>query len=494
MAEFLEKLHYYLLVWDKFVIPPLWLILEAVGIAAAVHALIHKRDPRSALGWTVVCLFFPGLGALFYLLFGVNRIQSRAQHWHSRGKWNFSKVPTGEPSNLDLASHTPSYDRATFWDLVRVSGSVSSLPLLKGNRFEVLYNGEMAYPKMLEAIAGAKRWIFLSTYIFETNQTGLKFIQALEEAMKRGVEVRVLVDGVGTRYSKPHIQKLLKKSEIPYALFLPLSLSERSIHMNLRTHRKIMVVDGNIGFTGGMNIGDRHLVELPENPNRTQDVHFKIEGPILGQLKEAFLLDWHFSRKETRDEDYPCESQERGEALSRGIISGPNESVEKLKWIIGGAFNAAKDNVRVMTPYFIPDDAMTAAINTAAMRGVRVEIVLPGKNNLPYVKWASQALLEELLEYNVNVYYQPKPFAHSKFLVVDDFYCLIGSANLDPRSIRLNFEFNLEVYDTALAGELIRHFDETRARSKPLTLEYFEKRSFFRQLRDNTAKLFAPYL
>jgi cardiolipin synthase len=492
--EILGKIYFYLLVWDKWVVPPFWLILQVCGIVAGIHALMHKRDPRSALGWAAVCWMIPGLGTMFYLLFGVNRIQTRAKDWRGRGHWEYSRIAPAAAGRVDAETHVPAYDRATFLSLSRLAKSVTGLPLLLGNRARPLFNGEQAYPPMLAAIRRAASWIFLGTYIFETNRTGMEFIRALKEAVERGVEVRVLVDGVGTRYSRPPIQKLLKKFRIPYALFLPLTLSPRSIHMNLRTHRKILVVDGAVGFTGGMNIGDRHLLELADNPHPTQDIHFECTGPIVEQLKEAFLLDWHFARKERREEQFPCDTQAKGEALARGIIAGPNEDFEKLKWIVEGAIHAAKSNLRIMTPYFIPDRVMSSALITAALRGVEVEIILPEANNLAYVKWASQALIEELLDHGIVVYYQPAPFAHSKLLLVDDFYSLIGSANLDPRSLRLNFEFNVELYEAGLCLELTRHFTAVASRSRPVTPDYLEGRNFFAKLRDNTAKLFSPYL
>jgi cardiolipin synthase len=494
IQEVVDKIYFYLLVWDKWVIPPFWLILQVAGIVAGIHALMHKRDPRSALGWAAVCWMIPGLGMIFYLLFGVNRIRTRAQGWQDKGHWDFSRVVPAAPDRMEFDGRVPPFDRGTFLALSQLAKSVTGLPLLQGNTARPLFNGEQAYPAMLQAIHRAERWIFLGTYIFESNGTGRDFLRALQEAVGRGVEVRVLVDGVGIRYSRPRIQKLLKKFGIPHALFLPLTLSPRSIHMNLRTHRKIMVVDGAVGFTGGMNIGDRHLVELTGNPRPTQDIHFEFTGPILEHLKEAFLLDWHFACKEVRQENFPCDAQPKGEALARGIIAGPNEDFEKLKWIVEGAIHAAKSNLRIMTPYFIPDRSMGAALITAALRGVQVEIILPEANNLAYVKWASQALIDELLDHGIKFFYQPAPFAHSKLFLVDDFYSLIGSANLDPRSLRLNFEFNVEVYDTQLCRQLTEHFISVAGRSLPVTGDYLEGRNFFAQLRDNAAKLFSPYL
>ncbi len=498
LSHFFQKLHHYLFVWDRFFLPPIVILGVIAGVIAAFHALLQKRDPRSALGWTAVCLLFPGVGAVFYLLFGVNRIRSRAKNWNARGRWEISPQLRHTAGRWDQSSPSSSAQMAAFFSLVRVSEAVSGLPLVEGCRLLPLFNGEEAYPSMLQAIVEARRRIFLSTYIFETNAMGKEFTEALGKAHDRGVDVRVLIDGAGTHYSRPRIQKLLKRRGIPHRLFLPLTFSPRSIHLNLRTHRKLLIVDGEVGFTGGMNIGSRHCVKDPNNSNPTQDIHFKVEGPVLSQLQEAFLMDWSFAQGSGAvsrvEEDLSCSEVLRGKALARGIIAGPNEDFEKLRWIVNASITCAQRRIRIMTPYFIPDGEMTASLTTAALRGVEVEIILPGKNNLPYVKWASQALFEELLHFGVKIYYQPPPFAHSKFMVIDDFFSLVGSANLDPRSLILNFEFNLEVYDRDLAQRLIEHFEKVKLNSQVITAAYLQARPFYKKVRDSLCKLFSPYL
>jgi cardiolipin synthase len=254
-----------------------------------------------------------------------------------------------------------------------------------------------------------------------------------------------------------------------------------------------LIVDGPAGFTGGMNIGDRHLAER-NNPRRVVDIHFRVEGPVVKQMQEAFLEDWQFTTGEAIPEmGYP-EGIAESKAFCRGISAGPNEDFEKLTWIVIGALDCARRHVRIMTPYLIPDRALISAINAASLRGVTVEILLPGKNNLPYVAWATQAYLWELLRYGTLIYFQPPPFIHSKFLLVDDHYSLIGSANLDPRSLRLNFEFNLEVYDRELNASLARHFDDLRQQARGTSLEEVDGRSLPVKLRDTSAKIFSPYL
>jgi cardiolipin synthase A/B len=265
------------------------------------------------------------------------------------------------------------------------------------------------------------------------------------------------------------------------------------IHLNLRNHRKLLVVDGQLGFAGGMNIGDRHLAAL-DKPGRVIDLHFAIRGPVVGEMLEIFLEDWHFATGEKFAPLLYPPVAEGGEAFCRAISAGPNEDFEKLAWLLIGAFNCARHRVAIMTPYFIPERALVAAINAATLRGVEVVIILPEKNNLPFLKWASRAYLWEFLQYGTRVFYQPPPFVHSKLLLIDDQYALLGSANLDPRSLRLNFELNIEVYDRALVAELRKHFDTVRQNSREVFLADLDGRPLPVKLRDAFAKLFSPYL
>ena len=472
--------------WFDFV---LWGGLTLAAVASAGHALLRKRDPRAALGWIVVCLALPGVGVFLYWLLGVNRIKTRARDYqqgragiHRRDPLSF---PREEPHFQESSSEGVGALR-------NLADAVTRRPLLDGNRISPLYNGEQTYPAMLQAIEGAGHSICLSSYIFDNDGTGRIFARALAAAAERGAEVRILFDGVGEHYSFPTARRLFQGSRVKVGRFLPPSLSGRGIHFNLRNHRKILVVDGRIGFTGGMNIGDRHLAEV-ENPRRVIDVHFQVTGPVVRQMEEAFWEDWIFATGETFS-PLPTAAERTGGALCRGISDGPNEDFEKLTWIIIGALNGARKSLRIMTPYFIPDRGLISAINAASLRGVQVEILLPAKNNLPYLAWATQAYLWEFLQFGTRIYLQPPPFVHSKLLLVDDEFALVGSANLDPRSLRLNFEFNLEIYDRELTGTLIKHFDAVRARSREISLEEMDARPLPMKLRDSFAKLFSPYL
>ena len=243
-----------------------------------------------------------------------------------------------------------------------------------------------------------------------------------------------------------------------------------------------------------MNIGDRHLAMIKNNPRRVIDLHFRLAGPICNQLRDAFMEDWHFATDERRKPFGWPTPEMVGEACCRGISAGPNEQHEKLNWILIGSLACARSHVRIMTPYFIPTRAQLSAINAAALRGVRVELLLPGQNNLPFVGWAANSYLFEVLEHDVKVFFQPPPFVHSKMLLIDTEYALVGSANIDPRSLRLNFEFNIEIFADDTLRELTEHFDQAREQAHQISLEEVDQRSLPVRLRDSFCKLFSPYL
>ena len=470
-------------------LPLLLACLWIFSLLSAGHALLSKRDPRAALGWIVTCMALPGLGALLYWLLGVNRIRARARELQEQGQ-GMHWLHVDQPPQPDDIAHFPT--SLTAKALINLSNFVTRRPLRYGNRITVLYNGEQAFPAMLEAINQAQQCVFLSSYIFKADKIGHQFAAALIAAAQRGVDVRVLIDAYGELYSFRKIRQLFRNTAVQSASFLPLTL-QQSFYFNLRNHRKLLVIDSTCCFTGGMNIRKKHLID-EQASNCVIDIHFKLEGPILSQLRDAFMEDWHFATNEKRKQKEWPPIAAVGEACCRGISAGPNEQHEKLNWIFIGALSCAKHHIRIMTPYFIPTRAQLAAINAASLRGVKVEILLPEKNNLPYVAWASNAYLFELLELKTHIYYQPPPFVHSKLLLIDNDYALVGSANLDPRSLRLNFEFNVEIYDKDTVTELTSHFDTCREAAREITLEEVDRRSMPLRLRDSFCKLFSPYL
>lgn len=473
-----------------------WLVLALtliLAVLASGHALLHKRDSRAATLWVGFIWFFPLGGAVLYFIFGVNRIKRRAVLLRGNQERFSGRPAVPECSLAQLTTSLPE-EHQHLTALARATATVLTRPLLPGNSVTLLTNGDEAYPAMLEAIAQARHSITLSTYIFDRDEAGLAFTRALGAAVKRGVAVRVLIDATGVRYSWPSILGALKREGVTHARFLRTFPLRRLLEMNLRNHRKILVVDGRTGFTGGMNIRLGHwLTKQPAHPVR--DLHFQIAGPVVAHLQEVFADDWYFTTNEALQGEQwfpavaPC-----GPVLARGIADGPDEDFEKLRWTILGALAAAKKCVRIVTPYFLPEPTIVAALNLAAMRGVAVDILLPAKSNLPVVQWASTALWWQMLSHGCRIWLSPPPFDHSKLFVVDDCWSLVGSTNWDPRSLRLNFEFNVECYDPALARLLADWFDAQLQRSRQTSLAEVDARSMPIRLRDGAARLFTPYL
>ena len=470
----------------------LFLLVLALSLFAATHAVLHKRDPRAALIWLGLCLGLPGLGAFLYWLLGVNRIRTHARRLHHRGRWQHG-TPTDRKSWVRLGRKGPPSPKQ-YGPLLGLSDGITRRPLLPGNQIKLLVNGEAAYPAMLKAMESARRTLYLSSYIFDSDRTGMSFVKALAAAKARGVKVRVLVDGVGEKYSPRPITRVLRDLGISAALFLPVGWRPSRLHFNLRNHRKLLVVDNRVGFLGGMNIRDSHWVADNADPKRVQDIHFRVEGPAVYEMQEVFLEDWYFTTKESLPWSGPAHRTYPGGATARVISDGPNEEIEKVQHLLLGILAWSRKSVRLMTPYFIPDRVLMAGLQNAALRGVEVELFLPVHNNLPLVGWASRAYLWELIQRGVRVYDQPAPFAHSKALVADGAYSLVGSSNLDTRSLRLNFECDLEVYDRAFAGTLEGHFDRVRAVSKRLTLEHLNREPLPGRIRNAACKLFSPFL
>jgi cardiolipin synthase len=466
----------------------------AFGIAtvSAGHALLSKRDPKGAIGWIAVCILFPFAGPFLYYLFGINRVRTRARKLQRRSESLLSAEETTVPRqeigpviDADVRNEDP--------ELVHISDIITDRPLVGGNLIEVLHNGEQTYPAMLAAIENARQSLFLATYIFEIDHTGRSFIDALSRAMRRGVDVKVMVDGLSDMYHLPRASRLLKRHGINVARFLPPRLIPPSLTINLRNHRKILVVDGEIGFTGGINVTDSHLAERHENSNRVIDLHFRLKGPVVQQIEQVFLEDWGFLTG-TYEGSTQGKSAQEGSAACRVITEGPNEDLDKLVMILIGAVSAAKTSIVIMTPYFLPPRGLLAALQAAALRGLRVTIILPAKNDSRLVHWATRKLLWELLERGVQIYYQPPPFVHTKLVIIDEHYVHIGSANIDPRSLRLNFELAVEVFDRPFAELLTLHVEEVIKRSQIVTLEDMDGRPLPVRMRDSMAWLLSPYL
>ncbi len=460
------------------------LVVGVIPIVLAATVILYKRNENAAIAWVGLILLSPVIGSVAYLLFGINRIRRRAMR---------TRPPSSGPVGSGDAQ-TPAGGPGSETAIDRLINNLAPNPAVGGNRVELLRNGDEVYPAMIASIDAATRSVMLSTYIFKRDGAGLDFVEALSRAQMRGVDVRVLVDGVGQMYFFPSIVPTLRKAGIPFARYMHSFWPWRMPYLNLRSHRKILVVDGETGFTGGINISQNN--RLDENPRRAvRDLHFRIAGPVVGQLSDAFADDWSFTTGETLEGDrwFPALAAQ-GDVVARAIPTGPHEPIDRTRWILHAAILEARERILIQTPYFLPDEILVSALRIASIKGVKIDILIPARSNLRFVDWAVRARLDELLHDGCNIWLGPQPFNHAKLLMVDREWALIGSSNWDPRSLRLNFELNVECCSTVFVDELSNEFEVERNKASRLTLADLQARSVPVRLRDGVARLFSPYL
>jgi len=453
-----------------------------LSVIVTIDVLLKKSDVRGALGWIGLVWLAPLLGSLLYYMFGINRVTRRALRLRM-DRENALPDTTVRP---DAAPHIVK--------LSDVSETVTQCPLTGGNALDILEGGDAAYPAMLAAIREAKSCIAMSSYIFRNDAAGNAFADALIEAAQRGVRVRVLLDGVGMGYFYPAVYYRMKRGGVTGARFLHTWLPWRMPFLNMRNHRKLLVVDGNIAFVGGINIGSENYARTPVR-RRVQDVHFRVMGPAVQIVMDAFARDWAFTTDEELDDDgwWP-ELSAKGSVFTRGLRSGPDGDLYRLESLLGAALNMAQKRVRIVTPYFLPDARLQFAIQQAGLRGVTVEIVLPCRSDQRVMDWAMRGHLRFFRHVRASFSGTAPPFDHSKLCTVDGEWALIGSSNWDARSFRLNFEFDLEIIDRDLTARIDALIDERIGRGTALTPDMLAAEPVWKRLRNAAARLAMPYL
>ena len=452
-----------------------------LAVAVTIHVLLYKRDVPAAIAWIGLGWLSPILGPALYWMFGINRVRRRAYRLSRR-----YVARRGPPPPIG-AIRSEKYAA-----LERAVGVLTRRPTLAGNAIALMRNGDEAYPVMLQAIADAKVSIGLSSYIFRADEAGRPFIDALIAAKSRGVEVRVIIDGIGSGYFFSKVMFRLARGGIRVVRFMHSWLPGRTSFLNLRNHKKILVVDGKRGFIGGLNIS-AHNLKAADPRTAVRDMHFEVTGPVVSQIAEAFVLDWEFATgEELQGEAWFPAPDECGQSLARVVTSGPDQDIEKIEFMFLQAIGTAQRQIKIITPYFLPDERLIAALELAAMRGVDVDIVIPENSDHLVMDWAVMAHIAPLLIAGVKIWRAPHPFEHSKLMTIDGGWSLVGSANWDQRSLRLNFELNMEIYDpdfTAMLSERI-----AARQGEEITLRGLYSSSNWVRLRNRAVRLLLPYL
>jgi cardiolipin synthase len=459
-----------------------------ISLLTSLHVLLFKENESTSLAWIGLVILSPVVGSLFYWLFGINRIRRLAQKEHP------------ETLKQDFRHHETSikfHHLPKNWHSAIIAGhTIHPVNYVAGNRVEPLINGDAAYPEMLKSIHFAKHHIVLSSYIFDYDSLGQQFVNALAQAHQRGVIVNVLLDGVGIGYSWHKSDSVLKKLGVKTARFLP-AISLMSIRfINLRNHRKILCVDGEVAYIGGMNVSKNNVVETAIHP--IDDVQFKVTGPVINQISQVFIEDWFFATGELiQFPSYKPNTQQlisEQSVVARVIQDGPDENHNKIRWTLINALVCAQTSVKIMTPYFIPDQTLMTSLHAAALRGVSIEIIVPEYSNIPFVDWVMQANFLKVIEYGIRIYKNQRPFDHSKIVIIDEIWSFIGSTNWDARSLEFNFEINLECFDTHLNAKLTEMFILKKQNSVPVIEAEINHLPTYKKIRNNLFRLFTPYL
>ncbi len=464
-----------------------------IGILFIPLVLIRKRQPVSAIAWSLTVVVIPYLGVLFFLVFGASQVKRRLRRklFH-RARflqlWNTAK---NEGLNTSSSPCWAGMDQLTF----RVGGS----PPIDGNNIHLFEDGIHAFESKFAAIREAKHHVHLQYFIFQNDETGKKLIDLLCEKAAQGIQVRLLLDAIGSR----HVRRLLSKlrnvgGKTAYFLptqFLPSNLFSGHFTLGLRNHRKILICDGNVGFVGGLNIGDEYVCKSSRF-GYWRDTHMKISGPAVLALQRVFVEDWDFAANELLASKHyfpipePC-----GSTRLQIVWAGPDQENNAIRETCHAVITSARQRLWIATPYLIPDGALLATLRTAALRGVDVRILTqsyPPDHWITY--WAGRYFWEDFLSSGIRIYEYNKGMMHAKIMIADGAWGSVGSANLDIRSIRLNFEINAHIHSPEKVAELESAFEKDLKQSREIKLGAYHRRPIHAQLLENICRLFSPLL
>lgn len=470
-----------------------------IGVTLSLHVLLNKHRPVSAVLWLASLWAFPFVGAFVYLCFGVDQVErgAVARDTCRRILRERGLPPDGEGvAGRAAPGPLPAGRGVEILDVT--NHGRRALAKMGGNRIELLVDGDEFYPALHDAIAAARDSIHLQSFIIARDATGRELVEHLAARARDGVAVRLLYDRFGSTYAhygatfRPARRAGVKVASISHA-----SPLRGRFQVNLRNHRKVAVIDGRIGFTGGINVGDLNL-SARAGGAPIRDYHLFVSGPAVSELQLQFVADWSFASGEPPAElvlERYFPAQERtGDALVNVVQGGPYSGGQALTDLLFAAIGAATRSLRIVTPYFVPNEPILQAIRAAARRGVDTRLVVPQLGNHWYVDYAARSLYTSLLESGVRIFERRPPFSHAKALVVDESYAVLGSPNLDYRSLHLNFETAVEVAEPAFLSRLNEQIASELAHSVEVSLDAHRARSIARRLAENFCYLFQPLL
>ena len=473
------------------------IIYCVILIIACLRILYDTHSSTKTIAYLFLCIFLPVFGIIFYLTFGVN-------YW--KNKLYSRKMNANDKMLDELKKKIPEYTKCTINpdDIAKDDNAELAAmllkdlrsPLTRNNRVKLLINGEEKFPELLKCLQQAKHHIHIEYYIFKEDEIGTAIIELLMEKAKQGVHVKFIYDDFGSPSIKKKIERKMHAAGIEVYPFSKVIFYLLANRINYRNHRKIVVIDGQTGFVGGINVSDKYI-NKGKQKLYWRDTHVRIDGPGVYYLQYLFITDWNFccpkKIKPERELFTPCDDIKEG-VLVQIAGSGPDSVEPSILFSILEAINLAKEEILITTPYFIPGDSITNALRIAALGGVNVKLLVPEKGDSKIVNAAAKAHYGDLLQAGVEIYLYRKGFVHAKTIVTDGKLSMVGTANMDHRSFELNFEVNAIIYDEPFAKKLQKVFSEDIQHAKKLDAKRWYKRSLIKQFPEKVARLLSPSL
>lgn len=467
-------------------------ILTVIFICLMI--VVENGSPVKTLSWVMVVLLIPFIGFFFYLFFGQNyRKDKKFTRKSARYIERLTKYTTQQFRNLPNKLALESEEIRNKGHLMKLMINNNRSVLTEFNNIELLIDGVQTFPAMLKAIECAKDFINMEFYRFESDTLGRQFANALIDKAKSGVKVKIVFDDVGSWNLSKKLIKEMRSSGIEIFPFMPVNFPMLTNKINFRNHRKILVVDGNIGFVGGFNIADKYLNGL-DTLGKWRDTHLQISGDAVAALNSVFMSDWCFVSQTIPSEEPELPKQHRipSKCWIQIASSGPDSDWANIMQVYFSAIATALKSIYISTPYFSPDESIITAIKTASLGGVDVQIILPQKTDSPIANWNTRSYIEELLEAGVKIFLYEEGFNHSKYILVDNIFASVGSANVDMRSFDLNFEIAALVYNKEFATKLYKVFRNDISNSREVDLELWSKRKRSIRYKESLARILGP--
>ncbi|TXC91020.1 cardiolipin synthase [Metabacillus litoralis] len=473
-------------------------VIIVLNILFAVVVIFReRRDAPSSWAWLLVLFFIPVLGFLLYLLFGQNLSRYRMFQWEDRKKLGIEKLLATQLEHIRNNMFEFQADTAIHHkQLINMHVTNNDAVLTEDNSIDIFTDGNEKFDKLLQDINEAKHHIHLQYYILKNDQLGKRLLSALTTKAEEGVKVRVLYDDLGSRGLRPSFFRKLRAAEGEVEVFFPSKLRWINLRMNYRNHRKLVIIDGSIGYVGGFNVGDEYLSLNPAF-GYWRDTHLRIQGTAVHAIQTRFILDWNQATGKRciaySPELFPSPEM-TGKSSMQIVTSGPDSEWEQIKNGYIKMISTAEKSIYIQTPYFIPDASLLDALKIACLSGVKVELMIPNKPDHPFVYWATLSYVGELLNSGAKIYIYDNGFIHAKTIVVDDEISSVGTANIDVRSFKLNFEVNAFIYDRNISLQLVDAFRKDVALSRVLTLEAYLQRTRRIRFKESVSRLLSPIL